>query len=138
MALQLSAALRNSMAARPEAEIGTGATLELRTGAPPATPETSDSGTLLLAIALPADRLGAPRGGAVALAGVWSGTVATSGTAGHFRIKSSGGVVGMQGTVSQRESSGGAGEMLLAQETAALVAGQTVTVSTFGLTVQGA
>lgn len=133
MAIQFAVFVRNAALDRVESVIGASPTLEIRTGAPPAEPEDADSGTLLATIALPSDWMAAASGATMAKAGVWSGAVALSGTAGHFRIKTSGAVVGAQGSVSQRAENGGTGDMKLAQETAALVAGQSVTVSSFTL-----
>ena len=138
MALQLSTRVRNAQAEAIETTVGTSPTLEIRTGAPPANPAASDSGTLLATLTLPSNWLGAASSGAVELAGSWTGEVSTSGTAGHFRIKASGGACDAQGTVSQRESDGGTGDLKLAQATAALVAGQSLTISAFTITVGGA
>jgi hypothetical protein len=137
MAVQFSAAVRNAAAATIEATIGASPTLEIRTGAPPATTATADSGSVLATIPLPADWLGAASGGSVALAGSWTVAVAGTGTAGHFRIKQ-GATTHAQGTVSQRTEDGGTGDLRLAQATAGLVAGQTVTVQTFTFTIGGA
>jgi hypothetical protein len=47
MALQLSVAVRNAMLDAIESTIGTSAVLKIRTGAPPASVATADSGTVL-------------------------------------------------------------------------------------------
>jgi len=138
MALQLSTAVRNAMASQFETVIGASPTLEIRTGAPPANVAASDSGSALATITLPANWLADASGGAVALAGTWTGTVTGTGEAGHFRIKASGGAVGAQGTVSQRAADGGTGDMQLAQATADLVSGQSFAVTAMTITVQGA
>ena len=137
MAIQLSPAVRNAMANQIEATAGASPTLEIRTGAPPANTGAADTGSLLCSITLPSDWLTAASGGAVALAGTWAGEVTGTGTAGHFRIKQ-GATAHLQGTVSQRTADGGTGDLRLAQATAGLVAGQTVTVTAFDITVQGA
>lgn len=138
MALQLSTTVRNAMVGQFESTIGTAPTLEIRTGAPPANCGAADTGTVLATMTLPSDWMAAASGGAVALAGTWEDAEADAGgTAGHFRIKQ-GATCHAQGTVSQRASDGGTGDMQLQQATAAIVAGQRVTVSSFTVTQGGA
>jgi hypothetical protein len=134
MAIQFSTALRNARLDTVEITIGASPTLELRTGAPPASVDDADSGSLLATLTPPADWMAAAASGVKGLAGTWSGAVSASGTAGHFRLKSSGGTPHLQGTVSQREADGGAGDLKLAQATAALVAGQALAMTSFDLT----
>lgn len=137
MAMQFSTAIRNAQAALIESTIGASPTMEIRTGAPPANAAASDSGTLLATLTLPSDWMGAASGGAVALAGSWTGTATGTGTAGHFRIKASGGTVHVQGTVSQREASGGDGDIMLSGATAAIVEGNPITINSFTVTMGG-
>lgn len=137
MALQYSVAVRNAQLDATETATGTGPVLEIRTGAPPATAATADSGALLASITLPSDWLAAASGGTKGLAGTWSSAVTASGTAGHFRIKQAA-TTHIQGTVSQAEASGGTGDMKLARETAALVAGDALNIDSFVLTAGGA
>lgn len=130
MTLQYSVAVRNAQNDVLETTIGTGAILELRTGAPPATCATADSGTLLASLTLPSDWLGASSSGTKAKAGTWSGTGSAAGTIAHFRIKDSGGTTcGMQGTVT---ATGGGGDMTV--DNAVIAVSQAVAVSTFNLT----
>jgi len=131
MAVKFAAFVVNAALDQMEAAIGLSPTLEIRTGAPPASPEDPDAGTLLATLTLPSDWMAAASGASKAKAGTWSGTVTVSGTAGHFRIKTSGGAPSGDGTVSQRTEDGGTGDMRLAQASAALVAGQGFTVSNF-------
>ena len=96
--LQLAIAERNAMLDAIETTIGTAPTLELRTGSPPATCATADSGTLLDTRTLPSDWMAAASGGSKAIAGTWTPAGASnSGTFGHFRIKASS-TCRMQGT----------------------------------------
>lgn len=135
MALQLSVAVRNARLDAIETAIGTSPTLKIRSGSPPATCATADSGTVLATLALPSDWMAAASAGAKGLSGTWQDTSAdATGTAGHFRIYDSGGTCQLQGTVSQAAASGGTGDLKLAQATADMVAGQAVTVSAFDLT----
>lgn len=79
--------------------------LYVRTGAPPATTLTADSGTLLATLTMNATAFGAAtsaeaNGKAKATANAIASdtNAAASGTAGHFRVKNSGGTVILQGT----------------------------------------
>jgi hypothetical protein len=84
---------------------GTAGTIEIRTGAAEATTLTADSGTLLATLTLsttsfPGSADGVSNGLATATASaITSATAVASGTAGHFRAKSSAGTVIVQGTV---------------------------------------
>ncbi len=100
MALQYGVATRNAQANAIETTIGVSPVLTLRSGAPPATCATADSGTLIATLNLPSDWLGAASAGAVSKAGTWEDLSAdAAGTVGHFRIKTSGAVCEIQGTV---------------------------------------
>lgn len=133
MAFQFSVAARNAALDAIETAIGVSPTLELRTGAPPATCATADSGTVLATMALPSDWLAAASGGSKALAGTWQDAAAdAAGTVGHFRIKQ-GATCHIQGTVS---ITGGGGDMTL--DNNVLAVGQQVTITSFTLTAGGA
>lgn len=132
MARKFSTRVRNAIANAYEATIGASPVLELRTGAPPATPADADSGTLLASMTLPADWMTAASGGAVALQGLWQDLAAdAAGTIGHFRIKG-GGQCDDQGTVT---ATGGGGDMTI--DNPVLAIGQQVTVTAFTLTAGG-
>lgn len=132
--MQFSEAFRNAAMNQFEAQIGTAATLEIRTGAEPANCAAADSGTLLAEISLPADALSAAAAGVVAKNGTWEDTSAdATGTAGHFRIKHSGGTCHCQGDITL--TSGG-GDMEL--DNTSLVASQSFEVTAFSLTAGGA
>lgn len=130
MTVQNSDAVRNAELDARESTIGTTPTLEIRTGAPPATCATADSGSVLVTITLPSDWMAAASGGSKAKSGTWQATASATGTAGHYRIKQ-GATCHEQGTVSQRAADGGTGDLKLDQATAGIVDGQTVTVGTF-------
>lgn len=131
MSIQLSVAVRNARLDAIETTIGTSAILEIRSGAPPATCATADSGTLLASMSLPSDWLAAASSGAKAKSGTWQDLSAdAAGTAGHFRVKDSGGTAcGIQGTVT---ATGGGGDLTL--DNAVLASGQAVSISSFTLT----
>ncbi len=137
MALKYSEAVRNAQLDAFEATIGTAPILEIRSGAAPANCAAADSGTLLASMALPNDWMAAAASGSKAKSGTWEDISANAtGTAGHFRIKNTAGsVCHAQGTISQTGDSP-VGDMVL--DNKALVAGQSVTISTFTLTAGNA
>jgi hypothetical protein len=135
MALQLSVAARNAMLDAIETTVGATAILRIRTGAPPATCATADSGTILAALTLPSDWMAAASGGTKALSGSWTDSSAdNTGTAAHFRIYDSGGTVcGVQGTVTL---TAGGGDMTV--NNTSFATGQAFTITSFTLTAPNA
>ena len=135
MAFQFSDAARNAALDAMETAIGTAPILEIRSGTVPADTATADSGTVLATMTLPTDWLAAASGGAKALSGTWEDTSADAdGTAGHFRIKDSGGTVThIQGTVT---ATGGGGDMTLGNTS--IATGQSISITSFTLTAGGA
>ena len=131
MALQYSTAVRNAELDALETAIGVSAVLKIRTGAPPATVATADSGTVLATMTLPSDWLAAASSGAKAKSGTWQDTSAdATGTAAHFRIYASDGTTAhIQGTVT---ATGGGGDLTL--DNTSIASGQSVTISSFTLT----
>lgn len=131
MALQFSVAVRNGMLDSFETTIGTTPILEIFSGAVPANCAAADSGTLLASMTLPSDFMAAAASGTKAKSGTWEDpSVNTTGVAGHFRIKDSGGTVcHAQGTVSV--TSGG-GDLQLSD--ISLTAGQLASITGFTLT----
>lgn len=67
MTVQLSVTVRNARLDAIETAIGTSARLKIRTGAPPATCATADSGTVLADVTCPSDWLAAAASGSKAL-----------------------------------------------------------------------
>lgn len=126
MALTISAAAAQAVATALATDIGSAATIEIRTGTKPATPETAASGTLLATVNVTGSFTAT--GGAITAADPASVTVAASGTAGHFRVKTSGGTAKIDGTV----GTSGADMNL---STVALVAGGTVDLGSPTFTV---
>ena len=130
MAIQLGLTLRSNRLDQVESTTGTSAKLRIHVGTQPATCATADSGTLLVEMSLPRDWMNAASGGTKTLLGTWSGTASGTGTAGHFRIKDSGGTVcHLQGSVTV--TSGG-GDIEL--DNTSINSGQTVSITTFTLT----
>jgi hypothetical protein len=100
MTTQLSVAVRNAQADAIETTTGTAPTLELRTGAPPANPAASDTGTVVATMTLPSDWLAAASAGVKTLLGTWQDASAdATGRVGHYRIKA-GATTHIQGLVS--------------------------------------
>ena len=133
MAYQFSTPARNASLDAIETAIGTAPTLELRSGAVPATCATADSGAVLATMVLPSDWLAAAAAGSKALLGTWQDLSAdAAGTVGHFRIKQ-GATCHIQGTVT---ITGGGGDMTL--DNNVLAASQQVSITAFTLTAGGA
>ena len=97
MALTIAAASTQAMGAALATNIGAAATIEIRSGAKPATPETAASGTLLVTIAISGSFTST--GGVLTAADPAAAAPAASGTAGYFRLKQSGGTAVLDGTV---------------------------------------
>lgn len=131
MALQLSTSVRNARLDAIETTTSTAAILEIRSGSAPADCATADSGTLLASMTLPSDWMAAASSGSKAKSGTWSDTSANAtGTAGHFRVKDSGGTTcHIQGTVT---ATGGGGDLTL--DSTSITSGQTVTITGFTMT----
>lgn len=134
MTLQYSVTVRNAKLDAVETAIGTSPTLEIKSGAAPASCATANSGTVLATLSLPSDWMAAASSGTKAKAGTWEDTSAdATGTAGHFRIFSSGGTCHMQGTVT---ITGGGGDMTV--DNTSFASGQAFTVTSFTLTAGNA
>lgn len=111
--------------------IGASGNLFIRTGAQPATTLTADSGTLLATLPLSATAFGVAT--SATSNGLATGTAnaitsdtnaAASGTAGHFRMKTSGGTTILQGNV-------GTATADLIMNTTTVTAGDTIACTSF-------
>jgi hypothetical protein len=133
MAVQFNVATRNARLNAIETVNGNSCAMEIRTGAPPATCATANSGSILVTINLPADWMDDAASGSKAKLGTWQDASADgTGTAGHFRLFNSQATKDettcfMQGTVGQ-----GSGDLSL--DNTSIVTAQVVTISTFSLT----
>lgn len=129
MVMQFSDAVVHGSLDAIETAISTAPTLEIRSGAKPATCATADSGTLLASFALPSDFMAGAASRAKLKNGTWTGAGgagAGSGTnAGHFRIKQ-GATCHIQGSIT---ITGGGGDMTL--DNISIANGQAFTVNTF-------
>jgi hypothetical protein len=137
MAIQMSTTLRTNRGNQIESTIGTAARLSLRTGAPPATCATADSGTEIIRYTLASDWANAFSSGA---ASPWlanlplTGASTGSGTLGHYRIYASDGTTcHMQGTIT---ATGGGGDMTV--DSTSVTSPQVVNVTAWSLTEAGA
>jgi hypothetical protein len=130
MALSFSDALRNARANAITAAVdaGSGAgILEIRTGAKPASPDDAATGTLLASITLADPSFGAAVDGVITLDNtpeLSDASADATGTAAHFRIKTSAGTGVIDGTVT---ATGGGGDLTL--NTVSLVAAATFTIT---------
>lgn len=118
-----------------EATIGASAILRIRTGAPPATCATADSGDVLVEYELASDWADAASNGSKALSSVpLSEEAIDAGTAGHYRIYATDGTTcHEQGTVT---ISGGGGDITV--DNPVIANGQTVNITSFSKTMMGA
>lgn len=112
MAFSISAAAANSMAAALATSVGSAATIEIRSGTKPATPETAASGTLLVTVPITGSFTAS--GGSITAADPASALPAAGGTAGYCRLKTSGGTAILDGTVT---AAGGGGDLQLGSTT---------------------
>ena len=134
MALNYSTTLRNAQLDAVETTVGTSAKLYIRTGAKPTACADADSGSLLATLDLPSDWMAAASSGSKAKNGTWTGTGSGAGTAGHFRIKDSGGTTcHLQGSIT---ATSGGGDMEL--DNTVIAVSQAITISTFTLTAGNA
>lgn len=128
MALTVAATAAQAMASALATDIGSAAAIEIRTGTKPATPETAATGTLLATVAISGSFTAS--GGALTSADPAAVTVAASGTAGYFRVKTSGGTAKLDGTVT---GTGSGGDMQLSNT--ALVSGGSLDLGVVTITV---
>ena len=135
MALQLSTAVRNALLDAIETAIGTSAVLKIRSGAPPASVATADSGTVLATLTLPSDWMAAASAGSKAKSGTWEDSSANAaGTAAHYRIYASDGTTcHLQGTVT---ATGGGGDLTV--DNTSFAAGQSFTITSYSWTAPNA
>lgn len=135
MALQLSTSVRNAMLDAIETTVGTSAIIEIRTGSVPATCATADSGSVLVTYNLASDWAAAASSGSKALSSTpISGTAGATGTAGHFRLKDSGGTTcHAQGTIT---ATGGGGDMTV--DNTSITSGQSVNITSLSFAQSGA
>lgn len=124
MAFQEGVLLRNSKLNAINTNLGTSATLKIFSGAEPANCAAADPTGLLVTITLPSAPFAAASSGAVALTGTWSASASATGTAASFRVYDSSANCAFQGNTTT--------DMVLNNTN--IASGQTVTVTSFGIT----
>jgi hypothetical protein len=129
MTIQFAQTTAHAMLDAIEADIGASPVLYLRSGAQPSTCAGADTGTLIATIAMGADAFANAASWAKAIAATISDLSAdNAGTLGHWRIKTSGGTVKLQGSVT---ASGGGGDMTV--DNTNVTAGQQIDVTSFAI-----
>lgn len=100
MAVRLSSTLANALANSVDTTLGNAGTIKIYTGTQPATAADAVSGTLLATFTLGSPGFGDASGGVITLSGVpLTVAAAATGTAGWFRMATSGAVTVMDGSV---------------------------------------
>lgn len=100
MAVRLSASLANTLADAVDSALGNAGTIKIYTGSQPATADTAASGTLLATFTLGSPGFGAASSGTITLSGApLTVAAAATGTAGWFRMATSGGSTILDGSV---------------------------------------
>ena len=133
MATRISVAARNAAAdgVVDLLDVGGAGTIEIRTGTQPANPDTAASGTLLATLNLSATAFGAADAGTATANAISDDTdAAASGTATWFRAYSGAGTAVIDG------SAGESGTDLILDD-AAIVAGGTVSISSWTVSMPG-
>ena len=127
MALDQNHLLNNALLDLYDTEFPAGSILEIRTTTA-AGAESAAGGALLCSITLPASPWSAAATSAKTKNGTWSAAASGTGTAGHYRLKNAADTRRLEGTVGQ-----GSGDLSL--DNTSVNSGQTVTVSTFQVTL---
>lgn len=130
MTIQFAQSTAHAMLDAIETDIGTSPTLYLRSGSPPANCAAADSGTLISTMALASDWASNAASWAKALSGtpIADTSADNAGTLGHWRIKTSGGVTKLQGTIT---ATGGGGDMTV--DNTSVTAGQEIDITSFAI-----
>ena len=126
MAVRLATATQNAAADAVGALIS-GGTVEIRSGSQPASANDAATGTLLATVSLGTS--GSAASGVVSLPDPASVNAVASGTAGWFRVKSSGAATVFDGSVT---ATGGGGQMQLSSTS--LTSGSPVDLTAFSYT----
>ena len=130
MALQFGLTYRAAMLDQLETTVGVSPRLWIFSGAQPANCAAADPSGSLVNMLLPSDWMNVASSGSKGMLGSWTATAGGAGTGLTFRLKDSGSVCHMQGSVGQ-----GSGDLSL--DNTNIAVGQTVTVTTFTLTAPG-
>lgn len=133
MAIQYSTTYRTSAMSNLNTTIGTNAQIIIYSGSAPANVGTAPTGTLLVQFAGNATSFGSAASGALTANAVASVLASASGTAGYFRINTSGGTAVLQGTCG---ASGSGADMILTNTNIAInqtIQFTSMTITAFGI-----
>jgi len=132
MALRLNTDYRNSILNNGYNSVQGNSELRIYTGSQPASADDAVTGTLLVAISLPATAFtnADPAGSPIQLTktGTWSGTAVATGVAGYFRLIHVGNDLRLDGSVT---ATGGGGELEL--DSTSIADGSTVSITQFDM-----
>jgi hypothetical protein len=129
MTIQFAQSTAHAMLDAIETDLGASPVMYLRSGSPPATCAGADTGTLISTIAMAANAFADAASWAKAISGALQDASADAqGTLGHWRIKTSGAVTKVQGTIT---ATGGGGDMTV--DNTSVNAGQQIDVSSFSI-----
>lgn len=131
MAIQYSTTHRTNAMTQLNTDIGTSAQIIIYTGSMPANVGTAPTGTLLVQFAGNAGGFGSASSGVLTAAAVANANASATGTAGYFRINTSGGTAVVQGTC------GTSGADMILTNTS-ITSGQTCTFTSLTVTAFGA
>jgi hypothetical protein len=124
MTYQYGTNLKNAKLNAINTDLGSTSTMKIFSGAEPANCAAADPTGVLVTINLPATPFATASGGAIALSGTWAAAASGTGTAASWRIYDSSSVCQIQGNVT---------DLTLTPSTS-ITSGQTVTITTFGIT----
>ena len=126
MTVRMAGSMRTARVTAIETDAGTAPKVEIRTGPPPANLTDADTGVLLATITLPSD-WATQANGVLTVSGVPLSAIAGgNGTGAHYRFKTSGNVIKMDGTVT---GTGGGGDMTV--DNPVIAPGQTVQLTSW-------
>lgn len=129
MTIQFAQSTAHAMLDAIETDIGASPVLYLRSGAQPSTCAGADSGTLIATVNMAADAFANAASWAKAISAAISDLSAdNSGTLGHWRIKTSGAVTKLQGSIT---ATGGGGDMTV--DNTNVTATQEIDVTSFAI-----
>lgn len=129
MTIQFAQSTAHTMLDAIETDLGASPVMYLRSGAQPGTCAAADTGTLISTIAMAADAFQSAAAWAKAItAALQDASADNAGTLGHFRIKTSGGVTKIQGSIT---ATGNGGDMTV--DNTSVNAGQQIDVTSFAI-----
>lgn len=131
MAIQYSTTHRTNAMSTLNTDIGASAQIIIYTGSAPANVATAPTGTLLVQFAGNAGGFGSASAGVLTASAIANATASGTGTAGYFRINTSGGTAVVQGTC------GTSGTDMILTNTS-INSGQTCSISSITVTAYGA